>query len=94
MTIVWSPRAVGHLVALRQHIADTNPAAATRIGGLIVEGVERLARFPGLGRPGRIAGTRELVVPGTRYLVPYRVRGSRVEVIAVFHERQRWPKQL
>jgi plasmid stabilization system protein ParE len=43
---------------------------------LIVDGVERLSRFPALGRPGRIAGTRELVVPGTRYLVPYRVRGK------------------
>jgi plasmid stabilization system protein ParE len=39
--------------------------------------VERLAELPNLGRPGRLAGTRELVVPSTKYLIPYRLRGDR-----------------
>ena len=94
MTIVWSPRAVKHLAHLREYIARDNPNAANRIASALLEAVERLARLPNLGRPGRVADTRELVVPGTPYIIPYRLRGDRLEVVAVFHARQKWPKQL
>jgi len=60
----------------------------------LLTSVERLAGMPSLGRPGRVSGTRELVVPGTPYVIPYRLRGERLEVIAVFHGRQRWPERL
>lgn len=94
MTIVWSPRAIEHLAHLRAYIARDNPKAANRIAGTLLEAAERLAELPNLGRPGRVAGTRELVVPGTPYMIPYRLRGDRLEVIAVFHGRQKWPKRL
>jgi toxin ParE1/3/4 len=94
VTIVWSPRAVGHLAHLRSHIARDNPSAANRIAGALLDAVERLAELPNVGRPGRVAGTRELIVPGTPYVIPYRVRGDRLEVIAVFHGWQKWPKRL
>jgi addiction module RelE/StbE family toxin len=94
VTVVWSPRAVEHLAQLRAYIAQDNPTAANRIGGTLLEAVERLAELPNLGRPGRVAGTRELVVPGTPYVIPYRLRGDRLEVIAVFHGRQKRPKRL
>jgi toxin ParE1/3/4 len=94
VTIVWSPRAVEHLAHLRAYIARDNPKAAHRIAGTLLEAVERLAELPNLGRPGRVGGTRELVVPGTPYVIPYRLHGDRLEVIAVFHGRQKWPKRL
>ena len=94
MTIVWSARAIGHLAHLRAHIARDNPKAATRIAGILLAAVERLAELPNLGRPGRVVGTRELVVPGTPYVIPYRLREGRLEIIAVFHTRQKWPRQL
>ena len=94
MTIVWSPRATEHLAHLRAYIARDNPKAANRIAGTLLEAAERLAELPNLGRPGRVAGTRELVVPGTPYVIPFRLRGDRLEVIAVFHGRQKWPKRL
>lgn len=75
-------------------IARDNPRAASRIATTLLEVVERLAELPGLGRPGRVTGTRELIVPGTPYIVPYGLRGDRLEVIAVFHVRQKWPRQL
>jgi len=50
--------------------------------------VERLAELPNLGDPGRVAGTRELVVPGTPYVLPYRLKSDRLDIIAVFHGRQ------
>jgi toxin ParE1/3/4 len=92
--VVWSPRAVEHLAHLRAYIARDNPKAANRIASSLLEAVERLGQLPNLGRPGRVAGTRELVVPGTPYVIPYRLRADRLEVIAVFHARQKWPKHL
>ena len=94
MTVVWSPRAVGHLADLRAYIAQDSPAAAGRVAETILVAVERLAELPNLGRPGRVTGTRELVIPGTGYVIPYRLRGDRLEIIAVFHGRQRWPARL
>ena len=94
MTVVWSPRAIGHLAALRDYIARENPGAAARTAATLLAAVDRLAELPNLGRPGRVSGTRELVVPGTRYVIPYRVRGEGLEIIAVFHGRQRWPRRL
>jgi toxin ParE1/3/4 len=94
VTIVWSPRAIEHLAHLRAYIASDSPKAANRIANTLLEAVECLAELPNLGRPGRVAGTRELVVPGTPYVIPYRLRGDRLEVMAVFHGRQKWPKRL
>jgi len=94
VTIVWSPRAIEHLSHLRAFIARDNPNAADRIARALLEAVERLAELPNLGRPGRVAGTRERVVPGTPYVIAYRLRSDRLEIIAVFHGRQKWPKRL
>lgn len=94
MIIVWSPRAIEHLAHIRSYIARDNPNAANRIASTLLDAVERLAKLPNLGRPGRVGGTRERVVPGTRYVIPYRLRSDRLEVIAVFHGRQKWPTHL
>ena len=94
MTVVWSARAVRHLQHLRAHIARDRPEAAARVGSAILAAVDLLSDHPGLGRPGRVIGTRELIVPGLPYLVPYRLRGRRIEIIAVFHGRQRWPDKF
>ncbi len=91
MKIVWSPRAIEHLIALRAFITNDHPSAAQDISARILAAAERLLRYPDSGRPGRIPGTRELVVPQTPYILPYRVSRGNVEIIAVFHGRQRWP---
>jgi len=92
--VAWSPRTIAHLADLRAYIAHDNPGAAGKIATTLLAAVERLAEFPNRGRPGRVAGTRELVVPGTPYVIPYRLRGDRLEIIAVFHARQKWPKRF
>lgn len=94
MTVVWSPRAIDHLTHLRAYIARDNSDAADRTARLLLAAVERLAELPSLGRPGRLAGTRELLVPQTPFVIPYRLRGDHLEIIAVFHARQRWPSRL
>ena len=94
MKIVWSRRAIRHLTALREYIAEDSPQNAAEVAGRIVETVELLVTQPQIGRPGRIAGTRELIVPDTPYLLPYRIRSQRLEIIAVLHGRQKWPRKL
>ena len=93
MIVIWSPRAIAHLADLRAYVAHENPSAASRIATVVMAAIERLAKLPNIGCPGRVSGTRELVVPSTPYVIPYRVRGERLEIIAVFHRRQRWPKR-
>jgi toxin ParE1/3/4 len=57
----------------------------------VLDSVGQLIEQPGLGRPGRVPGTRELVVTHTRYIVPYRVHGETVEILRVFHTSRRLP---
>ena len=94
MMIVWSRRALRHLVYIRQHIEKDSEQNAALVARRILEAVDLLQSHPEIGRPGRVVGTRELVVPRTPYVIPYRVRRGRLELIAVFHGRQKWPLNL
>ena len=91
MKVVWSRRAIRHLVQLREYIHKDSEQNARLIANRILSAVDLLSSHPGIGRPGRTVGTRELVVPDTPYVVPYRVRRDRLELIAVLHGRQKWP---
>ena len=92
MRLKWARRALSDLDALQVYIAQDKPEAARRQAALILTAVDGLVRFPHSGRPGRLEGTRELVVAGTTFIVPYRVRADTVEILGVFHGRQQWPK--
>lgn len=94
MNVVWSRRAIRHLVQLREHIEKNYEQNAAVVAGRILKAVALLQSHPEIGRPGRVVGTREILVPDTSYIIPYRVRRERLELIAVFHGRQRWPLKL
>jgi len=84
-------RALANLEAEAAYLAEERPEATAIVMIRIVDAVELLAEEPALGRSGRVAGTRELVVAGTPYLVPYRVRRDAVEILRVFHTARRPP---
>lgn len=94
MKVAWSSRAIRHLTALRDHIAAESPDQAARVAERILQCVDLLTANPHIGRPGRILGTRELVTSGLPYVIPYRVHGERIELLAIFHGRQKWPSKL
>ncbi len=94
MRVRWLRAALEELDAEAEYIARDNSRAAARIVRSIATAVDRLARHPAIGRPGRVAGTRELVVPNTSYIIPYRVRGNCVEILRVFHAARKWPKNF
>jgi len=92
MTIIWSDEALDDLESLRAHIAEESPKAARDMALRIVDAVERLLEpHSELGRPGRVPGTRELVVVRTPYIVPYRIRDGAIHVLRVYHAARRWP---
>ncbi len=91
MPIVWLPAAVQDIIHIRTYISEEDPSSAQRIGLWIDKATARLSLMPHSGRPGRITGTRELVVNGTPYLVIYRVQNNRVEILRVLHGRQSFP---
>jgi toxin ParE1/3/4 len=94
MKIVCSPRAIRHLTALRSYIEKDSETYAGAVADRILHVVGLLAKQPEMGRPERIFGTRELVVAGTPFLVAYRIRRERLEIIAILHGRQKWPDAL
>ena len=94
MRVVFTRPALFDLKTIGDHIARDDRAAAKRMVARVVEAAQLLAGQPGLGRRGRVEDTRELVVAGTPYIAPYRVRSDRVEVLRVFHGARKWPKRL
>ena len=94
MMVVWLPRAERDLEALYTAAAEENPRAALDLLTRIDEIVQRLGEFPSMGRPGRVTGTRELVVDGTPYILPYRVRNGVVQILRVLHGARRWPQRF
>jgi toxin ParE1/3/4 len=95
MNIRWSDEALEDLRSLQADIAKDNTAAAKKIAMAIVEAVEiNLPVNPQMGRPGRVSGTRELVIAKTSYIVPYRIKLGVIQVLRVYHGARRWPKQL
>ncbi|MFZ2081948.1 MAG: type II toxin-antitoxin system RelE/ParE family toxin [Xanthobacteraceae bacterium] len=92
MNILWSPEAIEDLISLRAYIAEESPAGARRVALRILHDVEHLLPDnPQMGRPGRVQGTRELVIPQTPYVVPYRVQHATIQILRVFHSARRWP---
>ncbi|GLS23424.1 hypothetical protein GCM10007874_64450 [Labrys miyagiensis] len=94
MRIEWLPIAEESREGQLAHIAERSPWAAIDMGDMIEAAVLRLADHPHLGRLGRVAGTRELVVGGTPYIVAYRVEEEAVVILRLLHGKQRWPSAL
>ena len=95
MRVKWLKKALQNLDEEADYIAQEDPATAKLVVKRIVDAIHLLPDNPALGRAGRIHGTRELIVPDTRYIVPYRVRPrlNRIEILRVFHTSRRLPKR-
>ena len=91
MKLRWTAPALRDLEEIGEYIARDSPTAADRIVNAIVDHLELLTTHPHIGRPGRVAETREHVISSTPYIVPYRVRGEDLQILAVLHGARRWP---
>lgn len=90
----WLPVAQRNFADLVDYIAADHPIAAIEQGDEIQAQVSLLINHPRLGRPGRVKGTRELVIVRTPFIVAYRVKGKAVQILRVLHGAQQWPERL
>jgi len=91
MQVKWLRRALRNLEKEAAYIARDNPQAAAALVTEADESTRLLTRHPDMGRPGRLPGTRELVLPHFPYIIPYRVKEQRVEILRMFHTVRKWP---
>ena len=88
---IWEKGAQADLQRNIERYAQDDPFTAWRVYQEVLARAERLDDQPGIGRPGRVRGTREFVVTGTPFILVYRVQGAQVEILRVLHGRQQWP---
>jgi addiction module RelE/StbE family toxin len=94
MRLEWSLFAQADRDAIFDYIETDGSQAAITVDDRIRVQVEGLMQFPESGRPGRIEGTRELVILRTPYIAAYRITGDTVRILRVLHGAQQWPQDM
>lgn len=91
MIVQWLIEASQQRYEQLDHIAQENPIAAIRLDEEIEVQTESLVQNPEIGREGRVAGTRELVIARTPFLAVYRVESDQIQILNLLHQSQQWP---
>jgi len=91
LSIRWLPQAQSNRLEQLDYIAQDNPLAAINQDEEIERQINMLLAHPQMGRPGRVTGTRELVISSTPFVVIYRLQGQSIEVLRLLHSAQQWP---
>jgi toxin ParE1/3/4 len=97
----WTEPASADFLGIVEWLKARNPAAAARVGRRILNDAEQLTNFAYLGKPGRSADTRELVVTRFPYLIVYTIEPDEavteqpqtVVILRVLHGAMRWPPE-
>lgn len=91
MNIRWTRLALSDLDEAYNYVAINNPGVANETIERIQKALDALTLYPDMGRIGRVAGTRELIITRTPFILPYRIQGNQIEILAVVHAARRWP---
>ena len=91
MKLRWTRRARTDLNEIFDRILEENPGAATEVLDRIERSAAHLVDHPGMGRPGRVENTRELVVPGLPWILPYLTESEAIIIVRVIHAARQWP---
>jgi toxin ParE1/3/4 len=93
MRLAWTARARRARTAAIDYIAQDSPQAALAQLGAIEQQIKSLPDHPALGRPGRVAGTRELVINRTPFILVYRIEDDAIRILHFLHGGQQWPPE-
>lgn len=94
MRVKWTRAALLNLDNAIEYIASDKPMAARTVGQKIWDSAKMLADNPEMGGPGRVLGTRELVIPGLPYILPYIEKDGTIFILRVMHASMKWPKDF
>jgi toxin ParE1/3/4 len=92
LRVRWTQLAADDLSSAYEFLVEQNRSAAGKLIDRILTAIEVLGRFPEMGRPGRVDGTRELVV--APFIVAYRVTRTEVQILSILHAARKWPEKL
>ncbi|MBX9944745.1 MAG: type II toxin-antitoxin system RelE/ParE family toxin [Reyranella sp.] len=90
--IVWTASALAELDELVAYIRRQDPVTAIRVAERIDDRVGALLAHPSIGRPGRVRGTRELVI--APFVVAYELTGDLIVILTILRGRRRWPRSF
>ncbi len=93
MEIIITDRAKADLVSIVEYISQDNVEAANRLKNDIMASLTTLADFPKKGRPGRVSGTRELIIHKS-YIAVYSVSKTQAIILTVRHAARLWPNSF
>jgi addiction module RelE/StbE family toxin len=94
MRLTWSAFALADRDHIFTHIEADSPRAAVAVDEQISQAVLRQVSLPESGRPGRVPGTRELVIPRTPYVAAYALTRDCIRILRVLHGAQMWPEDF
>jgi toxin ParE1/3/4 len=94
MKVLWTQEALNHLREAYDYIQLDKPSAAARMADLIEAAAENLGLFPEMGRPSKRPRTRELLIPGTPFILVYRPSADALQILALYHGAQDWQNRL
>ena len=94
LRLVWTQHALADRDAIFERLESDSPRAALKVDDRIVAAVRRLLDFPESGRPGRVEGTRELVVAHTPFIAAYVVTDDKVRILRILHGARVWPDEI
>lgn len=95
MPVEWSRLALEDIRSLRNFGNARDPNSGTRMAWKVMSTADRLlSQRKEHGRTGRVPGTRELPIPKTPFIAPYRVHAGYIEILRVYHHSQKWPEHF
>lgn len=94
MGVKWTRKALDNLDDAVEFLAADKPMIAKKVAKKIWNAAQRLADQPGMGRPGRVPGTRELVITGLPFVLPYIEKNKTVFILRVMHTSMKWPRRF
>ena len=93
-TVVWLDEALEDLKLIGEYIAQENANAAYNVLIKIKATADNLSRHPEIGRPGRVFGTREIVISDLPYILAYQITDRDIRILAVMHTSRKWPESF
>jgi toxin ParE1/3/4 len=86
-TLALTDKAHSDLDAIHEHYVEhSGPVAAGEVMSYLIEGIEQLRTFSGIGRPSQTPDVRELVFTRYPFIAPYRVIRGEIQVLRVLHQ--------